>query len=330
MKKYKQLNLKQRYEIELLIREGYKQCEIAKRIGVHKSTISREISRNVPKRGKGAKIYDGEKANSKAQKREKAKQKSDKFTLCMKEYMRECLTNKRWSPELISVKGEQKFGTYVSHEHIYQYIWKAKKSNHKLLRQDKDLYKYLRHNKRSQKRCNQRKRRGVIPNRVPMSERPTVVEERTRLGDLEVGLMMGSNHKPGLIVMIDRTTLETELIKITSKRSKVVSKKIIDRLRKRKIELKTLTFDNGLEFADHEKISDKLEVDTYFTRPYTSQDKGSVENRIGLIRRFFPKGCNMEPVDKKRIREVQKLINNRPVRKFDYLSPIEKRAQLTI
>jgi len=328
MKKYKQLNLKQRYEIELLLSEGYKQYQIADRIGVNKSTISREFKRNVNKRGKDANIYDAEKADSKAQIRERKKPKSVRFTPAMKIYMRKCLRQERWSPEIISIKGKRKFGFFVSHELIYQYIWKAKKSNHRILREDKDLHKYLRHIKRSQKRSNQRKRRGAIPNRVPISERPSIVEERARIGDLEVDLMMGSNHKPGLIVMTDRTTLETDLIKIASKQAKVISEKIIKRLRKRKTKIKTLTFDNGLEFADHEKIAADLEVETYFTRPYTSQDKGSVENRIGVIRRFFPKGCDMEQVDEEKIREVENLINNRPVRKFDYLSPNEKKKQL--
>ena len=87
--------------------------------------------------------------------------------------------------------------------------------------------------------------------------------------------------------------------------------------------VKTITFDNGKEFAYHHKIAKDLNVKTYFTRPYISQDKGIVENRIGVIRRFFPKKTDLRKVTNKRIKEVERLLNYRPVRKFNYNNPIE-------
>ena len=87
--------------------------------------------------------------------------------------------------------------------------------------------------------------------------------------------------------------------------------------------VKTLTFDNGKEFAQHQKIGELLNAKTYFTRPYTSQDKGTVENRIGVIRRFFPKKTDLRKVTDKRIKEVERLLNYRPIRKFNYHNPIE-------
>lgn len=329
MKKYKQLTLEQRYKIETLLSEGYSQVEIADRVDVHKSTISRELKRNVNKRGKHAGTYSAQRAHEKSIKREVQKTKSIRFNERMKRYLRKKLKHERWSPEIISKKGKEKYGEFVSPETIYQYIWKCKSSNHRKLRSDKDLYKYLRHIKRSQKRVNQRKRRGVIPNRTPISERPKIVDKRQRIGDLEIDLMMGSNHKAGLIVITDRATLETDLIKLDTKRSDEVRKKIVRRLSKRSKELKTITFDNGLEFSQHEKIAKALNIKTYFTRPYTSQDKGSVENKIGVIRRFFPKKTDMRLVDKKEIAKVENKLNRRPIRKFNYLTPKEKKLQLT-
>ena len=94
-------------------------------------------------------------------------------------------------------------------------------------------------------------------------------------------------------------------------------------------QIKTLTFDNDLAFAKHELIAKVLNVKTYFTRPYTSQDKGTVENRIGVIRRFFPKGTDMTKVHWNTIKSVERKLNNRPVRKFNYLSPKEKKLLLT-
>jgi len=141
--------------------------------------------------------------------------------------------------------------------------------------------------------------------------------------------MMGTKHRPGLIVLTDRTSIETDLIKIKTKKAEVIADKIIERLTHKSGEIKTLTFDNDLAFAYHEKIAEVLKVKTYFTRPYTSQDKGTVENRIGVIRRFFPKGTDMTKVHWNTIKSVERKLNNRPVRKFNYLSPKEKKHLLT-
>ena len=328
MKKYNQLNLGQRYQIECLLGLGYNQTEIAKMLGRDKSTISREISRNTGKRGRGAGEYRAELSQKKSELREKFKPKSKRLTDKMLRYIRKQLKNERWSPEIISQKGMEKYGDFVSPETIYQYIWKCKKSNRREYADDKELYKYLRHSKRYSKRSKTKQNRGKIPNRTPMSERPEIVESRTRIGDLEVDLMMGTKHKPGLIVITDRTTIETDLIKITTKESELIADKIIEKL-SAKTHVKTLTFDNDLAFAKHELIAEVLNVKTYFTRPYTSQDKGTVENRIGVIRRFFPKGTDMTKVHWNTIKSVERKLNNRPVRKFNYLSPKEKKLLLT-
>jgi len=325
MKRYKQLDQEQRYTIERMLNEGYSQISISKVIGVHRSTISRELSRNTAKRGRGAKVYNGAKAQAKAIKREREKRKAYRITNWMLAYIREQLQVDKWSPELISVKGKEHFGDFVSHETIYQYIWTSKHSKHRYYQADKNLHKYLRHFSRRKKRKNTKQNRGCIPNRTPISERPKVIDKRNRIGDIEVDLMMGKDRKPGLIVLTDRTTLETHLIKTISKKAKDISDKIIKRLEQQKTDLHTLTFDNDLAFAQHERIAKKLGVKTYFTRPYTSQDKGTVENRIGVARRFFPKGTDMTKVNHNTIKSVENKLNNRPVRKFKYLSPLQRK-----
>jgi len=302
---------------------GHTQSHISAEIGVHRSTISRELRRNTPKRGRGAKIYNAEKAHLKAKNREKQKNKHVRLTEEMLGYIRTQLKEQRWSPELISEKGKDKYGDFVSHETIYQYIWTAKHSHHRKYRSDKNLHYYLRHWRRRKKRSNSKQNRGCIPNRTSIEQRPKIVSDRSRAGDLEVDLMMGKGRKPGLIVLTDRTHLETHLIKINTKNSKVISDKIISRMKGQHKELHTMTFDNDLAFAKHEKIVKHLKVDTYFTRPYTSQDKGSVENRIGVIRRFIPKGTDVSKIHPSTIRAIERKLNNRPIRKFGYLSPIE-------
>ena len=138
-------------------------------------------------------------------------------------------------------------------------------------------------------------------------------------------LMMGSNHKSALLVMTDRASLITMLERLSGKNATEVYERMKKRLTNFSSSwVKTLTFDNGKEFAQHQKIGQLLNAKTYFTRPYTSQDKGTVENRIGLIRRFLPKKTDLNLISKKRIKEIETLINNRRVRKFGYISPIEK------
>jgi len=217
---------------------------------------------------------------------------------------------------------------FVSHETIYKYIWKCKHSNKRKYKKDKDLHKSLRHHNRRQKRKNSKQNKGCIPERVSITKHPKIINERKRKGDLEVDLMMGSNHKPGLIVITDRKTIETKLIKITTKKAKVIAMKIIEKMKTEESKIHSLTFDNDLAFAQHQEIARLLNVKTYFTRPYTSQDKGTVENRIGVIRRFFPKGTDMSKVHHSTIKSVERKLNNRPLRKFNYLTPLEKKKSI--
>ena len=212
----------------------------------------------------------------------------------------------------------------MSHETIYKWIWTAKHSSHSRHRGYKGLHKHLRHQGRRQKRGNIKDNRGAITGRVGIEERPQIVGDRSRIGDIEVDLMMGKDNRSALLVMTDRVTLVTAIEKLGGKGADEVYDKMSGRLSNFSTSwIKTLTFDNGKEFAHHHRIASDLNVKTYFTRPYTSQDKGTVENRIGVIRRFFPKKTDLRGIPVKRIKEVERLLNYRPIRKFNYNNPIE-------
>ena len=307
---------------------GHKQKDIAISIGVHKSTISRELKRNVNKRGRHAKLYNSDRAQDKAIIREKAKLKRNELSKEVLKYIRKRLKEDKWSPEYISKRGRLEIGEFPSHETIYKYIWKCKRSLKRKYKVDQKLHKYLRHHGRRRKRKNVKGNRGCIPNRTPMDKRPKIANQRRRYGDIEVDLMMGKNHKPALIVMTDRKYRTTRLIKIATKNALVIAKKIIKKMKWEKEQLYTMTFDNGLEFAKHELISDILGVKTYFTRPYTSQDKGTVENRIGVIRRFIPKGTDTSNVHHSTIKSIENKLNNRPMKLFNYLTPNEMKNKI--
>ena len=321
-KKYSQLTLAQRYKIEALKNAGIKQYKIAEELNVHKSTISRELNRNVPKRGTGSKIYIAEKAQLKTDKRHTLKPKQILFTYALKEQVYIKMDAEKLSPEFISAQWKKEKIRGVSHETIYKFIWEQKFGNKKKNKKFKGLYKLLKHGKRRRKRGNYKDSRGLIPDRVSIEKRSKIVERRKRVGDIEVDLIIGKNHKGGLLVTLDRATMITTIDKINSKKPKHIKKLILKRMKNR-THLKTMTFDNDQAFSLHKEIGEELGIKTYFTRPYTSQDKGSIENRNGVIRRFYPKKTDFKNVTVYDIKKTEKIINNRPVRKFGYKTPNE-------
>lgn len=322
MDKYTQLSLENRHQIHALLDAGHTQSEIARTIGVHRSTICRELKRNVANNDEDPNCYCPDTAQQLTDQRHADKPKRRRFTDALRAQARRWLTTEKLSPELISGRWQVKGIDGVSHEAIYQWIWAAKAAGDP---QDKNLYKHLKHGARRRKRGNRQDSRGTITGRTSITERPEVVEERSRLGDIEVDLMVGKAHKSALLVLVDRTTLLAKLQKVTSRRAAPMAEAIIKQLSTiPSAFIKTLTFDNDKAFADHKQIADQLEADTYFTRPYTSWDKGTVENRIGVIRRFFPKGTDLREISTERIKTVEHYLNFRPVRKFDYLNPIQQ------
>lgn len=321
MTNYKQLGQEQRYVIDRLLRQGKSRKEIADVLGYHKSTISRELKRNTPKRGRRAKEYNPQRAHMKTERRHREKNKHITFTDDMRLQIDTQLTVEKLSPELITVCGRKGNPDFISHETIYRWIWDMKFSHKREDQPFQLLYKDLKHGRRRRKRGNYHDNRGCISNRVSIEKRPAIVEKRKRLGDVEVDLMLGKNHQPGLLVITDRASLKTSLVKISTKASKPIAQSIIRKMKPCKQWLKTMTYDNDLAFASHTTVNEELQTKSFFTHPYTSQEKGTVENRIGVLRRFFPKKIDFTTVTTKQVRKVEKMINERPVRKFNYQTP---------
>jgi IS30 family transposase len=328
-KKYNQLTQEQRYKIEALICAGKKQFEIASIIGVSKSTISRELNRNIPKRGRGALVYVASKAQHKTNLRHKFKPKRMRFNDWLKKDMLSMMKDLKYSPELISAEWKLRLVDGVSHETMYRFIWSCKHTNKRINQPFKNIYKLLKHGKRKRKRGNCKDSRGLIPNRISIEKRPSIVLKRKRLGDFEADFIIGENHKSALLVTIDRASLVTTINKVNGRDANQVKNKIIQRLQKYP-NVRTITFDNDKAFALHQEIGKMLNCKTYFTRPYTSQDKGTIENRNGVIRLFFPKKTNFNKIHHSTIKSVENKINNRPVRKFNYLTPNQIALQLKI
>jgi IS30 family transposase len=322
MKKYKQLSPEQRYIIALMVKQGKTQTSIAKEIGCSPSTVCREIKRNsTVNTDSTVKRYDAKEAHKRTVLRHKYKHKRTLLDYYQKLYIRSTLFHERYSPELICQTGKAVLGRCVSHETIYQWIWRSKRLAHD---EDKHLYKFLRHGHRKRKRGSKRQSRGItIKERTPIDQRSEIANQRRRTGDLEVDFMMGKNMKESILVVTDRATLFTRLTKLPSKGAEPVLDAIKASIRSIPGQVHTLTFDNDMSFALHYELHKEFKVKTYFTRPYTSQDKGTVENRIGVIRRFIPKKTDLRNVTYENVQNIESLINNRPVRKFNYLSPYQ-------
>jgi IS30 family transposase len=322
MKKYKQLSPEQRYIIGLMVKQGKTQTAIASEVGCSPSTVCRELKRNsIINTDSTIERYDAKEAQKRAELRHKIKPKRVLLDYYQKLYIRSTLMHERYSPELISVTGKALLGRCVSHETIYQWIWRCKRLSGD---EDKHLYRFLRHGHRKRKRGNQKRSRGItIKERTPIDQRPEVANQRRRTGDLEVDFMMGKNMKESILVMTDRATLYTRLTKLPNKGAQDVLDAIKAAIRSFPCKVHTLTFDNDMSFARHHELHKEFKVKTYFTRPYTSQDKGTVENRIGVIRRFIHKKTDLRKITYENVQTIESLINNRPVRKFQYLSPYQ-------
>jgi transposase, IS30 family len=314
----KHLTQEQRYTISVMKEKGYSQKEIGEAINKHKSTVSRELRRNCDQRsGK----YTKDLAQRKYTQRQKAKPRAIKFTIEVQQYVAEKLERK-WSPEQISKTPVTNGLVLVSPERIYQYIIIDKKSGG-------NKYTHLRRKKKYKKRCITEDRRGKLANTKSIHERPQEAAERSRYGDFEVDLIIGANHKGGLLTINDRTTGLAKIRKIKGKNAKQIACQIVDALKKEKGRIYTITSDNGKEFSEHEYISKKLGIEFYFADPYSSWQRGSNENLNGLIRQYFPKKCNFDDVTVYDVRKVENQLNNRPRKRYGYRTPKEEYNLLT-
>jgi len=205
----------------------------------------------------------------------------------------------------------------VSHETIYQYVWWDKAHGG-------DLYKHLRHRgRRHKKRGDSRKRRGTIPNRIDISERPKIVNRKTRVGDYEVDTIVGAARSQHILTLNDRKTGKLWLRKLANPTAFEAANKIIgilERLKEYDL-VKTITADNGLQFADHERVSEETEVAFYFARPYHFWERGANENTNGLVRQYIPKGSDFSNITEEFLEEVEKKLNEHPRKRHGFLSP---------
>lgn len=308
-----QLTLKQRFQIETFLEEGWSQKAIALRIRVNPSTVSRELSR-FP----GA-VYDARKAQAQSVHRRQAAKRSTKVLLTnatVYAYVEKKL-KLYWSPEQIVGRGGEECSGMVCHETIYRFIYKEKPEWKTYLRQKKGKYR-RRHGTKARERAREEAKKKRI------DAREGVVETRERLGDWEGDTIVGGERTTGILTHVERRSgyLLADLLKRKSAHAvQAVTVRRFSRLPKSR--RRTVTYDNGLEFAEHEQIERATKMAVYFAYPYHSWERGTNENTNGLLRQFFPKQSLFAKLTQQDVDRAVRCLNHRPRKRLGYLTPHE-------
>lgn len=312
-KTYRHLTAEQRFQIEALKKHRLSNAAIAAHLGVNRATIGREITRN---RARGG--YRGNSACSKAAtRRASASTSPRKMTQELVALIKEKLTLEQWSPDQIRGWLVKEGVGDISAECIYQHIWNDKKQGGR-------LHKNLRHGgKKYNKRKGKNTRRGIIPGRVDIDERPAIVAEKSRIGDWEGDTIAGANHQSAILSHVERHSKYTRLHKLIAATAHNTTAATVQDLRGYKDKVITITYDNGKEFAGHARIAEILNANIFFAKPYHAWERGLNEHTNGLVRQYFPKGTDFHQVSDEEIAIVEKKLNNRPRKVLGYKTPSE-------
>lgn len=303
------LTSEQRYTISSMHKQGFKQVEIARTIGKDKSVVSRELKRNISKRG-----YSSSLAQTYANERKARFGINRKFTKSMQILVEKHLVEDQWSPEQISGYYRSRGVEMVSSERIYQHI-----------RNDKslggELYKHCRHRLKHRKRPVGGKK-IVIPNKISIDLRPDIINNKERFGDWEIDLIVGKNGKGAILTATERKTTFLLMKKLPEgKNAMGLQKAITNMFFPYKQFVFSITSDNGTEFYQHEMIARKLDAQYYFAHPYSSWERGLNEYTNKLIRQYIPKKEVFENYTNEQILKIQHKINARPRKNLNFDNP---------
>ena len=345
---FKQLTSRDRLMISKLKAKKLSLSEIARRIGKDKSTVSRELRRNsVPVdphdrsflRGIDHPLWKEERLDDfllteppepqsdyvwihgeaqtqrdlrvwRANQKRRRKQPDTRKWVIAK-------LRSGWSPQQIAGRSKIDGPESVSHEYVYALLQRDRRRGGR-------LYQLL-------KRFGKRKQRlsartypipAAATDRVSIDERPAIVETRRRLGDCEADLIVGYRQSGYVLSCIDRKSRATVLRKVKTKRMGTVRRQLELALKKLG-GAHTLTVDNGKEFFAHKELRRRTNVRVFFTHPYCSTERGSIENLNGLVRYYLPKRSSFDRLSQTRLNAIEQLLNHRPRKCLGYLTPHE-------
>lgn len=314
---YQHLNMAERNVIYRMRYLGKSLPAIAEALGRNKGSISRELRRNVNRAGRW--LPDQAHMYATGRKRQRIRRPKTGNAELMTRVAK--LLEEKWSPEQIAEHLRLHAfpddpAMWISHERIYQYIWADKARGG-------TLYKHLRRGvKRYHKRGNAKGSRGQIKDRVFIDDRPGIVDTRSRVGDWEGDTMVGKGRRGYLATFVERNTRRTIIRKMDNKRAETLNQAAAAGFKGIPADLiHTLTFDNGKEFARFKELEKAFDADVYFCHPYSSWEKGAIENINGLIRQFVPKETNILELTQKELNRIAEKLNNRPRKVLGYRTP---------
>jgi len=313
MRNYRQLTSGERYALSALRKQGHTQAEIARALGRHRSTISREVRRN--SKDRTGRVYRAGLADDYARWRRSRSRRNQRFSdgdwAVVLTYLRQA-----WSPEQISGRLKKDGVLRVSHESIYRYVWRDKRrggTQFKLLRQA---------GKKRRKRYGAYDSRGRLAGKRHISERPGVVEDRSQVGHWEIDTVLGSG-KPCIVTLVERKTGYVMIGKLGARTVAELNRAAIHLITSAPLPVYTITADNGTEFHGYKLIEAATSARFYFATPHHSWERGTNENTNGLIRQYLPKRSDMKNVTQSACNRIAETLNHRPRKRLDYLTPVE-------
>jgi len=309
---YQQLSQHERYTMTALLKTGLSRSAVARAMGRHKSTISRELRRNLRPAGH----YAASVAHSYATARRRRTRRGSNFT---KEQWRIVLHLIRldFSPEQVADTIKTFFGFSMSHETMYQYLLYDKKRGG-------SLYKHLRIvPKRRRKRYNSHDSRGRLAGKRMIQDRPVEIDSRSAVGHWEGDTVIGGDRHHCIVTLVERKTGFVIIKKIRARTVEEVNKACIDAIHEHGMKFISITFDNGTEFHGYKQLEELFPVICYFANPYHSWERGTNENTNGLIRQYIPKKSCMKNLSQASCDRIAYKLNTRPRKRLGFKTPYE-------
>lgn len=310
--RYHQITPSERYTLGVLRKQGFTNAQMASALGRHRSTIGREFARNHSP-------YDGAYRPSVAQEhangRKRRSRRNSHFTGTEWKLI-EMLLREKFSPEQISGWLHLLEILEISHQTIYTHVHRDRRSGG-------TLWKQLRQPARYRKRYATTEKRGRLPGKRHISERPATVESRKEFGHWEMDLVVGTGSSHCIVTLVERVTGVTIIGQLRCRKMADVNKRVIGLIQAHPGLFVTITVDNGPEFHGYKEIEQATGVTIYFANPYASWERGTSENTNGLIRQYIPKGTSMKRLTQDRCLAIACALNNRPRKRHGFRTPLE-------
>jgi IS30 family transposase len=310
--KYRQITQEERYQIAALRQAGWCPAGVARELGRHRSTISRELARNCSP-------WDGGYRPSKAQEQANGRRSRSRRNRGFggDDWRRVArLLRRDWSPEQVAGYLDRYGELSISHETIYRYVWADRAEGG-------GLHRHLAPKKR-RKRYGRYDSRGRLAGKRPLAERPTSVERRAAVGHWEIDTVMGQGNEHCLVTLVERATGYVLIGKLRSRNTEELNRRTIALIRRLPQRFQTITADNGTEFHSYKKIEQATDVKFYFATPHHAWERGTNENTNGLVRQYLPKRKSMARVTQQHCNAIAKTLNAPPRKRYDYQTPEER------